>query len=93
MGRNKIDLKKFPAGGYQGKLLRINLSKKMVSEESINPDLLHEFIGGTGLVELNHVALQEPFLLGLYKFASFKCPPLKAWISLLWAESIPSKRS
>ena len=49
MGQNKIDLKKFPAGGYQRKLLRINLSTKMVSEESINLDLLHDYIGGTGL--------------------------------------------
>ncbi len=49
MGVYKIDLKKFPAGGYQRKLLRVNLSKKIVSEESINPQLLHQFIGGTGL--------------------------------------------
>jgi aldehyde:ferredoxin oxidoreductase len=49
MGQNRIDLKNFPAGGYQRKLLRINLSRKMVSEESINTDLLHDYIGGTGL--------------------------------------------
>jgi aldehyde:ferredoxin oxidoreductase len=49
MDQKKIDLKSFPVGGYQGKLLRVNLSKQVVSEESISPKVLHEFIGGTGL--------------------------------------------
>ena len=49
MNQDKIELENFPSGGYQGKLLRVNLSKHVVSEESINPEMLHEYIGGTGL--------------------------------------------
>jgi aldehyde:ferredoxin oxidoreductase len=35
--------------GYTGKLLRINLSSKLVSEENLNPAYLRDYIGGSGL--------------------------------------------
>ncbi|MFH0811703.1 MAG: aldehyde ferredoxin oxidoreductase N-terminal domain-containing protein, partial [Pseudomonadota bacterium] len=39
----------FPKGGYTGKVLRVNLSERRVSEDSVAPDILYQFIGGTGL--------------------------------------------
>lgn len=36
-------------GGYVGKILRINLTDKKVSVESINSDLAKKFLGGRGL--------------------------------------------
>jgi aldehyde:ferredoxin oxidoreductase len=44
-----VRLKEFPKGGYQQKILRVDLSKMVVSEESIRPEILYQFIGGTGL--------------------------------------------
>ena len=35
--------------GYTGKLLRINLSSMLVSEENLNPSYLRDYIGGSGL--------------------------------------------
>jgi aldehyde:ferredoxin oxidoreductase len=35
--------------GYTGKLLRVDLSQHEVTEEQINPQLLRDYIGGTGL--------------------------------------------
>jgi aldehyde:ferredoxin oxidoreductase len=35
--------------GYTGKLLRINLSSMLVSEETLNPTYLRDYIGGSGL--------------------------------------------
>lgn len=46
---NKIYLKEFPTGGYQQKILRVDLSKMNITEEPINPEILYKFIGGTGL--------------------------------------------
>jgi len=41
--------RQFPKGGYLQKILRIDLSEKKITEESIDPKLLHGYIGGTGL--------------------------------------------
>ncbi len=41
-------MKKLP-GGYHGKLLRIDLSKKTIKIENIDPKILMNFIGGRGL--------------------------------------------
>ena len=49
VGVNMVGMKEFPKGGYQQKILRIDLSKMTVSEESIHPEILYQFIGGTGL--------------------------------------------
>ena len=38
-----------PKGGYLQKLLRVDLSKKEMSEERVHPELLYHYIGGTGL--------------------------------------------
>ncbi len=35
--------------GYTGKLLRINLTHETISKEELNPQLLKDYIGGTGL--------------------------------------------
>src|SRR6056297_2163965 len=35
--------------GYQGKVLRINLSEKSIKEENLNEDLAREYIGARGL--------------------------------------------
>ncbi|MHC1782423.1 MAG: aldehyde ferredoxin oxidoreductase family protein [Anaerolineaceae bacterium] len=35
--------------GYTGKLLRINLSSMLISEENLNPTYLRDYIGGSGL--------------------------------------------
>lgn len=40
---------RFPIGGYLQKILRVNLSKREVSDESINSNILYQYIGGTGL--------------------------------------------
>ena len=37
------------AGGYMGKILRVDLSKSKISEESPDPNLLKLFLGGSGL--------------------------------------------
>ncbi len=37
------------AGGYMGKILRINLNEKTITEEGLNPADLRQFIGGSGL--------------------------------------------
>lgn len=34
--------------GYAGKVLRVNLSKGMVSDEQLDPDLIRQYIGGAG---------------------------------------------
>ncbi len=39
----------YPRGGYMGKILRVDLSHKEISEESVAPELLYQYIGGTGL--------------------------------------------
>ncbi|HOG18703.1 MAG: putative oxidoreductase YdhV [Syntrophaceae bacterium PtaU1.Bin231] len=39
----------FPKGGYMGKALRVDLSSGKISEEKIDPQLLYEYIGGSGL--------------------------------------------
>lgn len=36
-------------GGYLQKALRVDLSEKKITEESIDPKLLYQYIGGTGL--------------------------------------------
>ena len=41
--------KKFPKGGYLGKTLRVDLSNRKITEESIDPKLLYQYVGGTGL--------------------------------------------
>jgi len=41
--------KKFPKGGYLGNILRVDLSKGKITEESIDPKLLYQYVGGTGL--------------------------------------------
>jgi aldehyde:ferredoxin oxidoreductase len=49
MDVDTVRLKEFPKGGYQQKILRVDLSKMKVSEESIHPEILYQLIGGTGL--------------------------------------------
>jgi aldehyde:ferredoxin oxidoreductase len=49
IGVDKVCLKEFPKGGYHRKILRVDLSKMMLEEESISPEILYQFIGGTGL--------------------------------------------
>ncbi|MDX9821116.1 MAG: aldehyde ferredoxin oxidoreductase C-terminal domain-containing protein [Syntrophales bacterium] len=39
----------YPRGGYIGKLLRVDLSSGKTSDETIDQDLLHQYIGGAGL--------------------------------------------
>lgn len=39
----------YPCGGYVGKWLRVDLSAGTLNDETIDQDLLHEYIGGTGL--------------------------------------------
>jgi aldehyde:ferredoxin oxidoreductase len=39
----------FPKGGYMRKILRIDLSNGKITEESIDPKLLYQYIGGSGL--------------------------------------------
>lgn len=39
----------FPSGGYQCRLLRVNLSQGVIRSEDISADILRSFIGGTGL--------------------------------------------
>lgn len=41
--------KKYPAGGYLQKILRIDLTTEEIFEETVNIDLLYQYIGGTGL--------------------------------------------
>jgi len=41
--------KEYPKGGYHQRILRVDLSKRELSHESVPPDLLHHYIGGTGL--------------------------------------------
>jgi aldehyde:ferredoxin oxidoreductase len=36
-------------GGYTGKLLRVNLTHSKITVEGLNPALLREYLGGTGL--------------------------------------------
>lgn len=36
-------------GGYTGKILRVDLAREQLTEERLNPDDMHKFIGGTGL--------------------------------------------
>ena len=35
--------------GYMGKILRINLSKKAVSEETLDPQVVRQYLGGVGI--------------------------------------------
>ncbi len=35
--------------GYNGKILRVNLSEKEVKEEDLDKDYVKDFLGGTGL--------------------------------------------
>ena len=37
------------AGGYMGKILRIDLTSRSVADEALNPEDLAQFIGGSGL--------------------------------------------
>lgn len=39
-----------PLGGYNGKILRVNLSKSKVSEEEIGYSLCRNYLGGSGFV-------------------------------------------
>lgn len=41
--------KQFPKGGYLGKTLRVDLSNGKITVESIDPKLLYQYIGGSGL--------------------------------------------
>lgn len=50
----------FPTGGYQGRLLRIDLSAGTCLSEAIPPHILKKFIGGTGLgIYLLHAEVPE----------------------------------
>ena len=40
---------RFPKGGYVQRILRVDLSERKTSEETVDPDILYHFIGGTGL--------------------------------------------
>jgi aldehyde:ferredoxin oxidoreductase len=39
----------YPSGGYQGKILRVDLSRGKISDEPISVEILRHYIGGTGL--------------------------------------------
>jgi aldehyde:ferredoxin oxidoreductase len=39
----------FPRGGYLGKILRVDLSRSLTSEQVIDHELLRHYVGGTGL--------------------------------------------
>lgn len=39
----------YPRGGYLQKLLRVDLTKGKISVDDLSPDILHAYIGGTGL--------------------------------------------
>ena len=41
--------KQFPMGGYLGKILRVDLSTGKITEEPIDPQLLEQYVGGSGL--------------------------------------------
>ncbi len=41
--------KQFPKGGYLGKALRVDLSSGKITEEAIDPKLLYQYVGGSGL--------------------------------------------
>jgi aldehyde:ferredoxin oxidoreductase len=45
----KKRLSKMTPGGYVGKILRVNLSNRSVSEEIPSPQVLKDYIGGSGL--------------------------------------------
>ena len=36
------------AGGYQNKILRVDLTNRKITEESLNEELIHDYIGGRG---------------------------------------------
>jgi aldehyde:ferredoxin oxidoreductase len=40
---------RFPKGGYIRKMLRVDLSNGKITEESIDPKLLYQYVGGSGL--------------------------------------------
>jgi len=40
---------RFPAGGYLEKILRVDLTERRIIDETVCADVLHQFIGGTGL--------------------------------------------
>jgi aldehyde:ferredoxin oxidoreductase len=41
--------KRFPKGGYMRKMLRVDLSNGKITEEPIDPKLLYQYVGGSGL--------------------------------------------
>lgn len=41
--------RQLPKGGYVGRMLRVDLSEVKITEEPIDPKLLHQYVGGTGL--------------------------------------------
>ena len=45
--RGKMEIKTL--GGYMGKILRVDLSSGCISEESLDNETLHKYVGGTGL--------------------------------------------
>ena len=36
-------------GGYNNRMLRVNLTERKFSEETLSRDLIHDYIGGRGL--------------------------------------------
>jgi aldehyde:ferredoxin oxidoreductase len=41
--------RQFPKGGYMRKTLRVDLCNGKITEESIDPNLLYQYVGGSGL--------------------------------------------
>jgi len=39
----------FKYGGFSGKILRVNLSKRKITEEELKQELVEQFLGGRGL--------------------------------------------
>ena len=36
-------------GGYTGRILRVDLTRKTVSDETVKPETVSKYVGGTGL--------------------------------------------
>jgi hypothetical protein len=39
----------YPRGGHMGRFLRVDLGPRKISDEAIDKDFLHQYIGSTGL--------------------------------------------
>ncbi len=48
MGGTKMPMK-YPLGGYMGKILRVDLSTRKITEERPSPGLFREYVGGRGI--------------------------------------------